>query len=316
MCENGHEWQAVVHFRTLGQCGCPYCNDRLLKEEYNDLKTKRPDIAKEWHPTKNGNLTPSSVKFNQDLKVWWMCENGHEWQALIGGRTSDNRGCPYCSGRLAIKGSTDLSTVDPELARDWDYDMNGDLSPSNVKPGSDRVVWWKGACGHQWQSSISNYRKSRNCPYCTNKRVLPGFNDLDTINRELAGEWHPTKNGDLTPKDVLPYSNKKVWWKGACGHEWEAVIGSRHGGRGCPYCSGQKVLSGFNDLASKRPDLAEQWNYERNTRGPEEFTIRSGIRVWWKCDKDHEWEALISNRAKGDGCPICFGRKPKNMEHH
>ena len=311
-CKNGHEWQAVVHVRAIGLCDCPYCKNRYLDKGENDLFTKRPDIAKEWHPTRNGDLTPSDVRFNQDTKVWWRCDKGHEWEAVVGSRTYDGRGCPYCSGRFAISGETDLQTIDRELCMDWHPTKNGDLKPYMVSPGSDRKVWWKGKCGHEWESSIYNYRKSRNCPYCTNTRVLPGFNDLATKDPELSKEWHPTRNGGLKPSDVLPHSNRKVWWKGKCGHEWEAVISSRYSNRrGCPYCAGQKVLPGFNDLASNHQDLAKQWNYQHNAKGPDEYTCHSGMKVWWICDKGHEWQAFISNRVKGQGCPVCAGRKPK-----
>ena len=69
----------------------------------------------------------------------------------------------------------------------------------------------------------------------------PIANSLIAINPKLARQWHPTKNGSLTPNDVMPYSHRKVWWLCEKGHEWEAKIDNRSNGKGCPYCSNKAV---------------------------------------------------------------------------
>ena len=99
-------------------------------------------------------------------------------------------------------------------------------------------------------------------------------------------------------------STKKVWWVGKCGHEWEAAVSSRVRGSGCPYCTGQKVLKGFNDLSTTQPDLAAQWS-TRNAISHEEVTQGSSKKVWWVCAEGHEWEARVSDRFSGTGCPKC-----------
>ena len=130
-----------------------------------------------------------------------------------------------------------LSIVYPELAREWHPTKNGGLTADSVTLGSNKKVWWLGKCGHEWEAVIYKRVNGRGCPYCSGKRVLKGFNDLGTKNPELAKEWHPTKNGDLTPYDVTSGSSKKVWWLGKCGHEWEASIVNRSRlESGCPFC--------------------------------------------------------------------------------
>ena len=120
------------------------------------------------------------------------------------------------------------------------------------------------------------------------------------------------KNDGLTPSDVLPNSNKKVWWKCSHGHEWQAVICYRNKGIGCPYCAGQKVLKGYNDLQTINPVLATEWHYEKNNDlRPTDVTANSGQKVWWKCKKGHEWQAVIQNRTNGRGCPYCYKEKRK-----
>lgn len=89
-------------------------------------------------------------------------------------------------------------------------------------------------------------------------------NILATKNPQLASEWHPVKNGNLTPNDVGAGSGKRVWWLGKCGHEWDAIVSSRNNGNGCPYCSNQKILENYNDLATINKELAKEWNYEKN----------------------------------------------------
>ena len=102
--------------------------------------------------------------------------------------------------------------------------------------GSEKKVWWKCSKGHEWKATIVNRNKGRNCPYCSNRKVLKGYNDLQTVNLKLANEWNYEKNNGLTPFDVLPNSDKKVWWKCEKGHEWQARIADRNNGRGCLEC--------------------------------------------------------------------------------
>ena len=240
-CEKGHEWQAIIEDRVKKGNRCPYCAGKKAIPGENDLATVRSDIAAEWHPTKNGALTPDQCLPLSNKKVWWRCSKGHEWEAIIGSRVSKGSGCPYCAGKKAIPGENDLATVRPDIAAEWHPTRNGDLSPSMVLPYSGKKVWWLCPKGHAYATSIINRTKiNSGCPYCAGQKVLPGFNDLATKYPELAKQWHPTLNGDLTPDQVTPGSNKKVWWMCDEGHVWQAVINNRaRKGRGCPICSGR-----------------------------------------------------------------------------
>ena len=195
-------------------------------------------LMKEWDYEKNDilSLDPFSIGVGSHTKAWWKCEKGHSWYAMISNRTQHDRGCPYCSHQLPIPGETDLETMYPELAKQWHPTKNKKI-PSKVMPGTHKKAWWICDKGHEWEAQIKSRTIGVGCPYCSNKKVLKGFNDLATINPDLAKEWHPTKNGDLTPSDVTSSSGKKVWWKCSFGHEWEAQIYNRNAGRGCPECS-------------------------------------------------------------------------------
>ena len=214
-------------------------NLRECTEKENALLFSNPEIAGEWNFEKNGSLKPEALTAGSRKKVWWKCSKGHEWQATIASRKSGN-GCPYCSGRQAIKGLSDLLTVNPYLAKEWNYEKNGSLKPDVCLANTPKKVWWKCSKGHEWQARISHRNNGSGCPYCSGRLAISGENDLQTTNPILSEEWDYEKNIGLTPMDVLPNSNKKVWWKCHNGHEWQATIYNRSNGRGCPECAKQK----------------------------------------------------------------------------
>ena len=135
------------------------------------------------------------------------------------------------------------------------------------------------------------------------KRLM--YYSLLSANPSLAAQWHPTKNGSRIPSDVKPYSNKKAWWRCGKGHQWEATIASRTGGRGCPYCAGQAVCED-NCLQTVAPLLAAQWHLTKNGgRTPSDVIPHSSKKAWWRCNSGHEWQASIKSRMEGRGCPYC-----------
>ncbi len=238
ICEHGHEWQAIVKSRTEGS-GCPVCANRAIGEN-NSLAVTHPELAAQWHPTKNGKLTPDQVVHGTTRKVWWLCEHGHEWQSAVSSRTG-GRGCPFCTGKAVMQGENDFATAYPELAAEWHPTKNVPLLPSEVTPYSNRKVWWRCGLGHEYYAAISaRTMNNSGCPYCANRMVLSGFNDLATTQPKVAEQWHPTLNGTLTPEMVTAGSKKKVWWKCSEGHVWKAVIYSRAASQkcGCPVCAG------------------------------------------------------------------------------
>ena len=308
-CQKGHEWQAVVSSRNKGS-GCPYCSGYCAIKGENDLQTVNPNLAKEWNYDKNNRLTPVDVLPNSNKKVWWKCQNGHEWQASIDNRNKRSSGCPYCAGKKVLVGYNDLQTINPTIANEWNYEKNNGLNPTDFVPYSNKKVWWKCSEGHEWQASINHRSNGRRCPYCVGKKVIKGQTDLQTTNPTLANEWNYEKNNDLMPTEISAGSDKKIWWKCGKGHEWQASISSRSLGANCPYCAGQKAIEGVNDLQTLNPNLASEWNYEKNN-GLTTLDImpNSNKKVWWKCNKGHEWQSTVSHRNNGRGCPFCSSER-------
>lgn len=144
--------------------------------------------------------------------------------------------------------SNSLAAVHPELIAEWS-EKNLPLTPDSITFGSNKKVWWKGACGHEWETSVKARSNGEKCPICSGARVVAGINDLSTLKPELASEW--SEENEIKPTEVSIGSHKKVIWKCKLGHEWIATVKSRTINRtGCPYCSHNKVLAGFNDLAT------------------------------------------------------------------
>jgi hypothetical protein len=277
-----------------------------LTDSYN-LQKINPTLSKQWHPNKNGNLTPKDVTPSINRKVWWICNRGHEWVAKISSRTHGT-GCPFCAGRSVCRDNC-LQTKNPELSKEWHPTKNGHLTSRDITPGSGHKSWWQCRKGHEWQALVKSRVKGADCPFCSG-RYVSKENNLQVIYPELSEEWHSMKNGNLTPNDVLPYSNSRVWWKCQKGHEWETrVLNRTKNKNSCPYCAG-RVASENRNLKVLNPKLAGQWHPTKNgDLTPKDILPGAHKRVWWQCDKGHDWKAYVFSRNKGSGCRQCNRQK-------
>lgn len=350
----GHEWQIWVANRTGGS-SCRKCAHATLRKPKpgGSLAERNPAVAAEWHPTLNGDITPSDVAFSAKRKAWWRCAGcGNEWEASVGNRAV-GAGCPVCSRRGSrtrsarprapgteaahssgpttqatprsasnVPPGTALSERYPEVAAQWHPVQNGALHPADFRWASNVRAWWLcPTCGHEWSAVIiSRTRGGSGCPQCGRRRAgaalgvpKPG-QSLSERLPELAAQWHPTRNGELTPATVTAKSGKRAWWLCPdCGNEWEAQIGSRADGSGCKACATQQSAVAYaipgpgQSLAEQDEELTSQWHPTRNDDlTPADVTGNSGRKAWWLCSRGHEWEAMINNRTKARGCPKCI----------
>ena len=220
-CKRNHVWKAVVYSRKDGN-SCPYCGNQKVLKGFNDLATTHPELAKEadgWDPTE---VIAGTVK-----KLSWKCSKGHKWKVNGNNRVNYKTNCPYCGNQKVLKGFNDLATTHPELAKEADgWDINAFTS------GSSKNQVWRCSHNHKYTSIIKDRVRGNNCPICSNKKLMEGFNDLATTHPELAKEadgWDPT--------EVIAGTVKKLSWKCSKGHKWKAVGYSRVAGVGCPSCS-------------------------------------------------------------------------------
>ena len=279
------------------------------------LAELNPELAKQWHNSKNGDLTPFDIMPGSATRVWWKCDKavGHEWDAKV---TQRNKGtkCPLCPRPRRIpKLGKSFAEKNPDLITEW-HPTKNNLSPYDFNYGSNEKAWWKCNKGddHEWESSLKKRSSGSGCLICAGKKVV-NSNSLATLYPEIAEEWHPTNNVSLTPNDFSAGSNKEVWWKCDKGddHEWqEEVVARTKSGHGCTICSGRKIVKS-NSLAKLYPKLTEEWHPTKNGNLTPNNVGHSVLDVWWKCDKgdDHEWKQSASNRVKGSGCAVCSGYK-------
>lgn len=279
------------------------------------LAAAYPELAAQWHPTKNLPLLPIHVTRGSGAKVWWQCpaHPTHVWQAVIRYRVR-RQGCPYCSGRKA-SATNNLLAISPLLATEWHPSRNGDLKPDDVTPNSSHRIWWRCSNGHEWQASVAHRTAGSGCPYCSGRQAAPDTS-LEVLIPRLAREWDQERNGSLNPSDVRPGSIKKAWWKCVSGHHWQATIGSRSAGRGCPVCAGRTVHAD-NSLATRCPDLAKEWHPHLNDdMTPDDVVAGTQRKVWWQCKRNssHAWQASVQQRVRSNsGCPFCNAGSATSM---
>ena len=180
------------------------------------------------------------------------------------------------------------------------------IKATEVMTGSRKKLLWICSNGHEWEARVDHRSKDSGCPYCSNQKILIGFNDLATKNPKLAKEVSP--NSKIKATEVTVGSGKKLLWVCSKGHEWEAEAKKRSHGNGCPYCSNRKALPGFNDLATTKPKLALEVSSDSKIKATE-VTVGSKKKLLWMCSKGHEWEARVSDRSSGKFCPKCSGSK-------
>jgi superfamily II DNA or RNA helicase len=164
-----HKWQASVASRTHGR-GCPACVNRAVTAK-NCLAVTHPELAKEFHPTKNASLTPYNIVAGSGKKIWWQClkpECWHEWQASINNRVVGS-GCPACANR-EVTAKNCLAVTHPELAKEFHPTKNASLTPYDIVAGSEKKIWWLSLCGHAWHTEIRKRTSGCGCPKCCQKK--------------------------------------------------------------------------------------------------------------------------------------------------
>ena len=308
-----HEWSVGGNKRTSGS-GCPACANQVVHSDgRNSMRKTHPEVASEFHPTKNGVLTADNLVAGTNKNLWWVCSTcQHEWRTKGQKRCIRGQGCPSCAGQsLHIDGRNSLANAHPDLAKEWHPSKNGDSSPENILPGTHKKFWWRClTCDNEWRTQCAIRTKGAGCPYCAgtnNSLHSDGRNSMRTTNPLLAEEFHPTMNGDLTPDNLVAGTDRKLWWICKnCDHEWMNTGSHRaNGSQGCPSCAGKAVhIDGRNSMRNTHPDLALDFHSTMNGDfTPDTVLGGSHNKFWWLCSTcEHEWQA---DRHSGNQCPAC-----------
>lgn len=379
VCKLGHEWKATIGNRVLNGTGCPKCSLQTSRIEiavYTELDAlfhgvtwrekisgyecdifiRRNNVGVEidgvyWHCRKPELELEKSAAFeNEGILLFRLREDGlpllserdvsfkftenefHVTSRLLssilkyakitdkqrkrlkeyidGGRLINERKYREIVANLpAPPPGESLADMQPDISKEWAYDLNKPLLPEHFRHKANKKVWWRCKNGHTWNVSINNRTQhGTGCPFCPSEYTVKVSGDWNLAVQypDLAKEWHSKKNGMLRPESVRPKSNKKVWWQCGNGHAWQATVTSRVSGSGCPYCYG-RLATKKNNFANKYPALLEEWDYKKNLGlDPSKLTPHSPEKTWWLCKYGHSWQAIIYNRAKNkSGCPVC-----------
>lgn len=303
LCPEGHSYRREPATRVRG-VGCGYCSNHLVDPATNSMAVTHPALAADWHPTKNGRVTPDLVTAVSKQAFWWSCSLGHEIRQKASARVRRN-GCTVCYGRTHHP-STSLLSTHPEIAALWHPSLNGSLMPEHVGAGSGRRVWWLCERGHVADRMVLLVVASPACSQCKD-RASHERDSMSSTHPAIAAEFHPTRNGALTAKTIPASTTRKLWWQCVKGHEWQARGNRRASGAGrCLVCSNRRVVSGENDMATTHPQLALEFHPTKNAPlTPSCVIVGTSQELWWRCELGHEWRAPGHRRARGRRCPDC-----------
>lgn len=237
--------------------------------------------------------------------------------------------CPSCGYNYKGIPENNILHLCPSIEEWWDYEANYPFCPEQFTRGSQfKAYFICPDCGAKTYRRIKdafNFVKDNDspilfeCPYCNDKKVLPGYNSLMDIKPELAEEWSP--NNEKKANEVLPNSAQQALWIcPTCKGEYSSSVRDREvGDDSCPYCKNKKLLTGYNSLKDKNPQLVEEeWCYIENTLigvKPDNILESFQGKVWWKCQTCGRKylmsvkERLMKKKRGHIACHQCRGKR-------
>lgn len=305
ICNTCHgEYGAYVKEIVNGK-ECPFCSEKYPLPGFNTLAVKHPDIAAIW--SEKNEISADETLVNGNNAVW-TCPVCHgDYNAPINKVVDGNADCPYCNGRKLLPGFNSLATKYPDIAAMWSDKNN--LSADQTLPNTTMAFWTCPTCHGDYPARINKVINGKvECPYCSNKKVLPGFNSLAVKYPDIANMWS-TQN-KLSADQVLPNVNYALWTCPTCHGDYSArIIEVVNGEAECPYCNNKKLLSGFNSLADKYPDIVNLWS-DQNELSPNQVLPNTTIATWTCPTCRENYPARIIDVINGVAdCPYCSGRK-------
>ncbi len=275
-----------------------------------------PKIINKWHPILNNTLDVNKISYSSNIDAWFQCENNssHVWKIKICELTRNNKEtlvCPFCSGKKLTELNC-LAAIYPDVAKEWHPTLNNETA-YNVFPKATKTAFWQ--ClhhkDHVWKARIIHRTLDKSkCPFCAGRKLCKS-NSLATVYPNIAKEWHPTLNNNLTPDHVISGSRQKVYWQ--CineNHVWFASISERvknkGNGSGCPICKesrGEKAIG--KHLLNKNIPYISQYQFKESEIPYHRFDFKVDSALF---------KGLIEFQGQQHYCPVDFGSRGNGLE--
>ena len=294
---------------------CPYCNDEQPLKGYNTLADIHPELSSYWSSKNIQKIDEITLSEAKNKKYIWLCDccnlEFNEKLSIVLDKFSNIKYrefkiiCPYCNKKIP-KPEESLGYQKPFLKSEWLENSNGDIY--NIFSNSNDIIEWIcRKCHRNFKAKISNRAEDdKCCPYCSNRKLIKGINDLATTHPHLKKEW-----SSLNDKQLDCLTNKssyKAWWNcSVCSNTYQQVVSQKFTSKiSCPYCRKAKILKGFNDLETTHPWLIKEWS-TLNDRESCTIMSNSNYRAWWKCSAcNGEYQQTIKNKlTRKKSCPYC-----------
>lgn len=288
--------------------GCRVCAGYQVLEGFNDITARNKPSAEYWDEEKNG-IPSNRVLWSDQNSRWFRCPEGHSYQRTpFRMLNSYNKGidgkdlCPICKGTEVLKGYNDIASMNPLALRYWDYNKNGDNTPETVYYRSHVQYWFRCGEGHSFLKRPNEFYLQLNnvgmsaegCPVCSGNRLLIGFNDLETMFKELVDSYWDFSRNKKKPNEVLAYARTDYWWKCVkCGKSFLICNGKRVQGLGlCEDCRVIKSISNFetevyNEVKKLYPNAKSQVQFDGMTYDiyvPDRKLVIECNGVYWHSD--------------------------------
>jgi len=237
-----------------------------------------------------------------------ICAEGHQITPTRQGH------CPICKHSEVAVGYNDLATVNPRVARELDDILNGPITARDIPAATHKDLAWRcPQAGHVYWATASNRTQAKtNCPICSNRKIVPGINDLTTTHPRLVAEMEPEYIAGHPPTSLCASSEEKPRWVcPTCEAHYKMSVYDRTHGSGCEPCRKARLRASRENLTVTHPEVAALWHPSRNITRPDEYTYGSNKEVWWLCTVSaaHFYTQRIDRKAAGYGCSICSRRK-------
>jgi len=309
-CKVGHSWKTQIQLRTKKNSGCPYCSNHYASPE-NNFAVNHPDLLKFYDYKKNNELKPENFPAGSGTSVWWKCENNHSWKAPFS-RISKGSGCSKCSLQTSfpeIRLYSEIKTIFEDA--EWRYKLGKILELDVFIPTHSICLEYDGI--HFHNDEVRDIDKNNSLISKGIQVLRLREKPLKKINEDDVIVTKKTKK-DLD-KLYIDELLKKI--KQKCSEKQQIKIKAYLDKNNYVNNDEFKRITSFlpkptpeKSLGAVNKELSSEWNYEKNSPlTPEMFEPRSGKKVWWICNKMHEWEASIDHRGKGRGCPYCSNSK-------